>query len=66
MGNKIILVGKLVTEHADEIQEGYAQVEFDVENLLDEIDSCDIRSYARDSYDLIPKDDLEDVEFRQK
>lgn len=35
MENKIILVGKIVTEHADEISEGYAQVEFDVEELLD-------------------------------
>lgn len=62
MENKIILVGKLVTEHADEILEGYAQVEFEVEGLLDEIDYSDLRKFAKDKLDLIPIDELSDVD----
>jgi hypothetical protein len=62
MENNIILVGKLVTEHADEIAEGYAQVEFDVEKLLDEIEYSDIRRFAKNKLDLIPIDELDDVD----
>ena len=62
MENTIILVGKLVTEHADEILEGYAQVEFEVEGLLDEIDYSDLRKFAKDKLDLIPIDELSDVD----
>lgn len=62
MDNKIILVGKIVTDEFDDIAEGYAQVEFKVDELLDEIDSCDVRSYAKDSYDLISIDDLSDCD----
>jgi hypothetical protein len=62
MENKIILVGKLVTEHADEILEGYAQVEFEVDELLDEIDYSDVRKFAKDKLDLIPVDELSDVD----
>lgn len=62
MENKIILVGKLVTEHADEILEGFAQVEFEVENLLDEIDSSDVRSYAKYNFDLVDSDDLSEAD----
>ncbi len=61
MDNKITLVGKIVTEHADEIAEGFVQVEFEVDALLSEIDSSDIRSYAKNNFDLIPVDDLEDT-----
>lgn len=62
MENTIILVGKLVTEHADEVKEGFAQVEFEVDDLLDEIDSSDIRSYAKYNFDLVDSDDLSDAD----
>lgn len=62
MNNKIILVGKLVTDNNTEIADGYAQVEFEVDKLLDKIDSCDVRSYAKDNFDLIPIDELDDVD----
>lgn len=60
--NKIILVGKLVPENADEILEGFAQVEFDVEELLNEIDFSDFKKYANDKYDLVDSDDLSEAD----
>lgn len=62
MEDKIILVGKHITEHSEEIEEGYVQVEFDVESLLDEIPSTDIKMYARDNYDYISKNDLDELD----
>lgn len=62
MDNKIILVGKQNTENSDEIEEGYVQVEFNVDELLGNIDTCDVRSYAKDKFDLIPMDELDDCD----
>lgn len=62
MDSTIILVGKHITEHSEEIAEGYVQVEFEVEALLDEIDSTDVRSYAKHSYDLVDVDDLSEAD----
>ena len=48
MKNKTInLVGKHITENIDDIQDGYVEVQFDVNTLLSDIDSDDIRSFAR-------------------
>jgi len=58
----VILVGKHITEHSEEIAEGYVQVEFVVENLLDELSSSDVRNYAKFNFDLIEPDDLDDVD----
>lgn len=65
MSNTIELIGKLVTEHTEEIAEGYVAVEFEVEALLDEIDSTDVRSYAKHSYDLVDSDDLSEADEDQ-
>lgn len=60
--NTIELVGKLVTENTEELAEGYVAVEFVVEDLLDEIDSSDVRSYARYNFDLVDTDDLSEAD----
>lgn len=60
--NTIELVGKLVTKNTEEIAEGYVAVEFVVEDLLDEIDSSDVRSYAKHNFDLVDSDDLSDAD----
>lgn len=57
MSDKITLVGKIATDEFDDIAEGFIQVEFKVQELLEEIGS-DVRDYARNSYDLIPVDEL--------
>ena len=59
MKNKTInLVGKHITENIDDIQDGYVEVQFDVNTLLSDIDSDDIRSFARSWCGLIDADDL--------
>lgn len=60
--NTIELVGKLVTENTEELAEGYVAVEFVVQDLLDEIDTSDVRSYAKYNFDLVDSDDLSDAD----
>lgn len=59
--NTIELIGKHITENVEEIADGYVAVEFVVDELLGNICSSDIRKYAKEHYDLIPVDDLEDA-----
>lgn len=59
---KIILVGKHITENEDEIAEGYIQVELVIEDTLNEIGYQYLRKYAKNTLDLIDEDDLEDVD----
>lgn len=60
--NKIILVGKHITEYQDEIADGHVQVELDIDDTLNEIGWEYLKKYARDTLDLTEKDDLDDVD----
>jgi hypothetical protein len=62
MDKKITLVGKVVIDESEKLDEGYTHVEFEIESLLDEIGSYDVRTYAKRHFDLIPIDELDDTD----
>lgn len=61
MKNKTIqLVGKHIKENDDEFEDGYVEVQLNVQDILDEIDSDDVIKYAKDVFDLVHPDDCLD------
>lgn len=56
---EIKLLGKQVFGNEDELEKDEVYVEFDVQELLDEIDNEDIENYARYSLDMMYEDDFE-------
>lgn len=62
MDKKITLVGKVVIDDSEKLDEGFVHVEFNIEELLDEVGSYDVRTYAKRHFDLIPIDELDDAD----
>lgn len=59
MKKVIRIVGKQITENSNELEKGYVEVEFEVEDLLGEIGVEDVTDYALNNLRLINPEDFE-------